>query len=162
MFTFLPLKEADFELVMCWQGQPHVNQWWDGPNDLEGIREYHAPRLSPDHPVRMFIVGRNGRPFGRIQYESTARWLPGFGPEVANVDFLIGQRADIGQGLGPMMIDQFVREIVFANGRFTKVISDPEASNARSVRALEKAGFHFLKEHKAEGKLFKILLRESV
>jgi aminoglycoside 6'-N-acetyltransferase len=151
MLTFRPLTAADFELLTVWRNAPHVAAWWDGPQDLERITAQYAPRLTGDDPVRMYIAEWEGRPLGRIQYEPTHGWLPEFGHDVANIDFLIGNEADIGRGLGPRMIAGFLREVVLKDRRFTRVVSDPAKANRRSVRALEKAGFHAVGERQAEG-----------
>jgi aminoglycoside 6'-N-acetyltransferase len=144
MFTFRPLTARDFPLLARWRNSPHVAAWWDGPTDLEGFRAQYEPRLSADSLVRMFVVERDGVPFGRIQYEPTYGWLPDFAEDVANIDFLIGSADHIGQGLGPRMIKEFIERVVLKDGRFARVVSDPAVANRRSVRALEKAGFRSL------------------
>jgi len=157
MFTFRPLAAHDFELLVLWRNHPHVAEWWDGPTDLAGITAQYTPRLSPLDPVRMFIVERDGGPFGRIQYERTKDWLPGYDADVANIDFLIGDAGDIGRGHGPQMIAQFIQDMVLEDGRFSRVVADPAIENQRSIRALEKAGFRKGETRLLEGQLHQIM-----
>ena len=159
MFTFRPLQKTDVKLLHRWRNQPHVAPWWDGPDDLAGIRAHYEPYLASDYPVRLYIAARDGIPFGRIQVEQTCNWLGCFGPEVANIDFLIGRTKDTGEGLGPRMIDEFLSTIVFADPRFDQVISDPVAGNTRSIRALEKAGFMRLALREVEGETYQFMSR---
>lgn len=151
MFTFRPIEANDFELLTQWRNAPHVDVWWDGVKDFESLSMHYGERLSPDHPVRMYLALRGGAPFGRIQYEPTRDWLAQFGDDVANIDFLIGSESDIGKGLGPRMISCFIQEVVLKDGRFTRVVADPAKGNRRSVRALEKAGFRPVGRHRSEG-----------
>jgi len=160
MFTFRPLNENDFELLTQWRNQPHIDTWWDGATDFEGIRVRYGPRINVDSIQKLFIVEYDSKPFGRLQYEPTCTWLPDFPPNVANVDYLIGMESDIGKGLGPQMIDQFVTEVIAEDGRFETVISDPDVKNIRSVRALEKAGFTKFEIRAIDGRTFQFLKRK--
>jgi len=54
-------------------------------------------------------------------------------------------------GLGPTAICQFVRQVVFSNPQARAVVSDPEESNLRSLRAFEKAGFKVVRTVQVTG-----------
>ncbi len=161
VMIFRPLHKDDFDLIAGWLTQPHVAKWWDGPVTRADMDTRYGPRLEPNSPVKMFIAEIDGTPVGRLQYEQTCTWLPDFGPEVANVDFQIGEPEFIGKGLGPLMINQFVEEVILADARFTRVISDPDASNARSIRALEKAGFSEIEQREIDGKRYALMERSQ-
>jgi aminoglycoside 6'-N-acetyltransferase len=64
-------------------------------------------------------------------------------PEAINCDVLLGEMAH--RGLGPGLIRQFLREVAFADPAVTVCVIDPHASNARAIRAYEKAGFRFVR-----------------
>ncbi len=45
------------------------------------------------------------------------------------------------RGLGPRAIDEFVSSVAFPHSQADRIIVGPAATNARSIRAFEKAGF---------------------
>lgn len=44
-------------------------------------------------------------------------------------------------GLGPVIIREFLNQLVFTNSSVCAVVADPEEGNLRSVHAFRKAGF---------------------
>ena len=63
-------------------------------------------------------------------------------PENAvGIDYLIGIETLLGRGLGPLIIDQFVREAWSRFPDAPAVVADVLQANRRSWRALEKGGF---------------------
>jgi aminoglycoside 6'-N-acetyltransferase len=69
------------------------------------------------------------------------------GPGVAGVDILIGDEDQVGRGLGPKILAQFVRDVVTADA----VVATVEEPNRRSWRAFEKAGFRRVRDVEEEG-----------
>jgi RimJ/RimL family protein N-acetyltransferase len=47
----------------------------------------------------------------------------------------------LGQAIGPSVINDFLCQVVFQQPDINSIISDPEESNERSLRAFEKARF---------------------
>ena len=82
------------------------------------------------------------------------------GEGVAGVDLFIGEETLIGQGLGTEIIRRFVEEIVFASPATTGCVAGPDARNAASVRAFEKAGFHIVKEFVEDGEPHTLVRRD--
>jgi aminoglycoside 6'-N-acetyltransferase len=117
-----------------------VAEWWEPPADLE--REF----LDSGDPVRFFVALLGDRPVGMIQ---VYRWsdFPAEAaavssrPGEAGIDFLIGERELIGRGLGPELIDAFLRAHVWPEADVTGVRVDVAPANRRSRRCLEKLGF---------------------
>ena len=72
-------------------------------------------------------------------------------PDLAGIDLLIGEEDAVGRGLGPQVISQFAREVVFARPETVAVVATVEEENRRSWRAFEKAGFHHVRDVEAEG-----------
>jgi aminoglycoside 6'-N-acetyltransferase len=139
-YDFIALTHADLPLVRSWLGEPHVARWYaEGPDEaLEHIRAHIE-----DPAIDCFLVQHHGRPIGYIQAYDPFAW-----PDhpyrdqprgTFGIDQFIGERALIGQGLGPRFIDQFVRHR-FAQGA-PRVLTDPNPSNAAAIRAYGKAGF---------------------
>lgn len=46
-----------------------------------------------------------------------------------------------GRGLGPFVIQEFVKNYIFTSGDLGAIVADPSASNLNSVSAFRKAGF---------------------
>jgi hypothetical protein len=46
-----------------------------------------------------------------------------------------------GLGLGPIIIREFLSQFVFASPTVCAVVTDPEETNVRSLRAFSKVGF---------------------
>jgi aminoglycoside 6'-N-acetyltransferase len=73
--------------------------------------------------------------------------------EAAGVDFLIGDEAYVGRGLGPQIIAKYVKEVVVPrHAGVRRVVSSPDPENRRSIRALEKAGFRQVRTMTVLGK----------
>jgi len=146
LVTFRPLGRSDFGLLERWLREPHVSAWWRERLDLAGLEDKYGRRIDGVEPTRMFVIEYAGRPVGWIQwyhwadYEAHARKL-GAAPEEAGVDLAIGDPEMIGVGLGPIVLQSFIRQEVFVDSSVTAVVCDPEFLNVRSRRAFEKAGF---------------------
>jgi len=143
VIAFRPFAAADLDHLSEWLARDHVAAWWGGPHDNTEVVARYAPRLAADHPVRMYVIEVAGRAAGKIQ-RSPVDWIAGYGPEAVAIDLFIADVDAIGHGLGPRIIDAFVRDIVFADPAVRAVIADPDSRNARSIRAFEKAGFRIV------------------
>ena len=64
----------------------------------------------------------------------------------AGIDLLIGDPSVVGRGIGPLVIDAFVRTVVFAAPDVHRAVASPDPANARSIRAFEKAGFTVVRD----------------
>ena len=148
---FRPLLAGDLPLLAGWLGQPHVATWWCEPSDLAQVREKYLPCLDGRDPTELFLIESGGTPAGFIQ-----RYLVADNPEweralaatgaadsalAAGIDYLIGDPALTGKGLGSAAIRQFTG-LTF--GRYPQAVSvlvDVSQANVASWRALEKAGY---------------------
>jgi RimJ/RimL family protein N-acetyltransferase len=144
--SFRPLRRSDFPLLQEWLSAPHVVAGWHEPLDLGGVEAKYGPRIDGTEPTHVFIIEYTGRPVGWIQwylwsdYPEHARQL-GAERASAGIDLAIGEVALTGLGWGPIVIREFLRQIVFADPNVGVVITDPERGNLRSLRAFQKAGF---------------------
>lgn len=113
---------------------------------MASIEAKYGPRVDGAEPTHVFVVEKEGRPIGWIQwylwadYPEHARQL-GADASSAGIDLAIGESSVTGLGLGPIAIREFIRQFVFTNSTVRAVITDPEESNLRSLRAFQKAGF---------------------
>ena len=157
---FPPLTEADLSLVEEWLRREHVARWWR--DDIgESIAEYrHA--LEGHEPTDHFLIEVDGRPVGMIQtylVSDYPEWeeVVQVGAGVAGVDLMIGETDLIGQGLGPQVLAQFARDVVFAQRGTHAVVGTVEETNRRSWRAFEKAGFRYVRDVEEEGRPHRLM-----
>lgn len=147
---FQPLQLADLPLLHSWHLAPHVRQWWDPPASLEALVERFNRQQSSQQPPYRFVILYASEPIGSIQYFPIRSWqeyqaATHIEEEAAGVDMFIGDPAYLHQGLGALILRQFLQEIVFVNQTFVSCIIDPEPENRSAIRAYEKAGFRHLK-----------------
>ncbi len=94
--------------------------------------------------MQQFVVELSDRPFAYMQCYDPAAWPNhGFGalPEgTRGIDQFIGEPEMIGRGHGSAFIRAFVDDLLRAGT--PRVLTDPNPSNTRAVKAYEKAGFH--------------------
>jgi aminoglycoside 6'-N-acetyltransferase len=153
VIAFEPLRADDLPLLREWLGREHVRRWWrDGGQSLQHAEDALAGR----DRTRYFVIVLDGRPVGMIQTyllgdEPDWAALVGEEADAAGVDLLIGEEDAVGRGLGPRVLQQFAREIVFANPETNAVVATVEEANRRSWRAFEQAGFRHVHDVDEDG-----------
>ena len=156
---FRALDFADLPLMRRWLNRNHVARWWPGWPTLEQVRAKYAPRINRADSTRCFIIELGARPVGYIQcyYDAAdSAALRKFVDDVehaAGVDLFIGEQELLYRGVGPRIIGEFLREVVFADATITSCIIDPARNNAAAIRAYEKAGFRHLETVMIPGEL---------
>lgn len=157
--SFRKLSRSDFPLLQAWLLAPHVAAWWDDRLDLLGIEAKYGPRVDGTEPIHVFLIEHRRRPIGWIQWYLWSNY-PDYALHLgaesgsAGIDLAIGEVAMTGLGLGPIVIREFVLQIVFAIPDIRAVVADPEERNRRSVRAFQKAGFTLASTVRIEGEHF--------
>jgi RimJ/RimL family protein N-acetyltransferase len=152
--TFRPLQEKDLPLMHKWLNTPHVNEWWS----LEGnhhpspgeVTAHYSPRIAAEENVFCYIIGYNDEPVGMIQSydldrEPEEKKAFGIEEKCTGIDIFIGEKDYVHKGLGSGIIQQFLKDIVFADPAVECAVIDPQAENKAAVRAYEKAGFKYFK-----------------
>jgi aminoglycoside 6'-N-acetyltransferase len=156
---FRSLTFDDLEIMHRWLNGDFVARWWPGWPRLEQVREKYGPRITGKDPTQGFIIEVGPREVGFIQCYRDLADAPHFrslilNPEhAAGIDLFIGERVDAHHGLGPRVIRQFLRDVVFATAETTGCIIDPAQNNAAAIRAYEKAGFQYVGTAHAPGEL---------
>jgi aminoglycoside 6'-N-acetyltransferase len=153
VIAFEPLRANDLPLLRQWLGREHVREWWRDPVEL--AIEKRLEGIEGDR-TEQYLILSDGRPVGMIQTYLVAdspEWeaIVGAQPGLAGVDLLIGEPDAVGRGLGPKVLAQFAREIVFANPQTNALVATVEEPNRRSWRAFEKAGFHHVRDVEEDG-----------
>jgi aminoglycoside 6'-N-acetyltransferase len=135
---FRPVTAADRDLLAGWIARPHWQRWW-GPADAEAtsITEGATADFGP------FVFTLDGRDAGYIQW-----WRPDGSWEIPvdappettrGIDMSLADAADLGQGLGPRVLEAFVDRLVREG--VTRFLIDPAPDNTAARRAYAKAGF---------------------
>jgi len=145
VITFRAITQADFASLVRWRSAPHAARWFE-PLDLATAEAKYQARIDGTSPTRMHIVEIDGEDAGYLQHylvRDYPDYLAAVGePNAAGIDFLIGEDRFVGKGLGPRVIRAYIRDVVVpAHRSIRKIVSTPAFDNARSIRALEKAGF---------------------
>ncbi len=169
--TFPALTLADLSQIRRWLNSPHVYEWWgedSGPGSLGGagtqaatdeqVQEKYAPGIDAEATgTRRHVITVDGRAVGLVQWyplDGEPEYAAAIGETAsggAGIDLLIGEPDAVDRGLGPQVLDAFVREVVFADPSITRAVGAPHPDNARSCRAFEKAGFVFVRDATVPG-----------
>jgi RimJ/RimL family protein N-acetyltransferase len=156
---FRPMALDDLELMHRWLNNNFVARWWPGWPSLEQVRAKYAPRIDGTDPTKGFIIALDATPVGFIQcYREVAdsphlRALLDEPERAAGIDLFLGDRAYAYRGLGPHVIRQFLREVVFEPPATNLCMIDPAQNNLAAIRAYKKVGFHYICTVHAPGEL---------
>jgi RimJ/RimL family protein N-acetyltransferase len=143
LISFLPLAPSHIELLQRWLKQPHVKAHWAESENTAVLKDKFLTQL-PARGVHAFVFEVGGEPIGFIQYYEAYRmgggWWPEAMPGTFGIDLLIGDEKQVGRGLGPSLIKNFL-SFVCGRESVREFIVDPDIANSRAIRAFEKAGF---------------------
>jgi aminoglycoside 6'-N-acetyltransferase len=151
VIAFEPLRREHLAMLRAWLSREHVRRWW-GEESLAHAEDALAGR---DASLYHLIVV-DGRPVGMIHtyvVSDYPEWeeVVGPGEGLAGVDLLIGEEDATGRGLGPQVLEQFTREVVFARPETHACVATVEEPNRRSWNAFEKAGFTHVRDVEEDG-----------
>ena len=137
-YEFRPMTAADLPTIKRWLETPHVAEWWHDPAE-----QFELVSGDLDHPeVAQFIVAVDEQPFAYLQCWRLMNWANCLGPQpdgTRGLDQFIGEAGMLGCGHGSAFVRAFAGRLL-ANG-VPRLVMDPDPSNARAIRAYEKAGF---------------------
>jgi 8-oxo-dGTP pyrophosphatase MutT (NUDIX family) len=141
--SFRPLTRADLPALLSWQHAPHAIRWFPERLDLAAAERKYGRRIAGDSPVRVHVIAADGRDCGFIQHHGVGDVDPAVEePDAIGLDFAIGLADLTGRGLGPQLIWSYLRDVVLpAHPAAQLAVASPDQANARSIRALAKAGF---------------------
>lgn len=163
--AFRALERGDFPRLVAWLNTPHVYEWWGShmgagalggagaaATNLAEVEAKYGPGVDGAGKTHRFIITADGAPVGLIQWYSLTDFAEyarqiGEAPEgVAAIDFFLGEPALIGRGFGTLALERFTTSIVLRQPGISCALGGPAASNARSIRVFEKAGFRRIRE----------------
>ena len=145
--TFRAMRHDDVAAVVRWQQAPHAERWFHGSTlTVEAAHERYGPRIDGQHPTHMSVIQLGGRDAGYVQHYRVADHdeyaVKTKAPDAIGFDYLIGDPAYVGRGLGTRMIWTFLRDVLVpAYPDATRFLASPDHRNAASLRALAKCGF---------------------
>lgn len=148
--TFRRLTESDFPLLRTWLARPHVARWWNHDTSVEGVAADFGPTVRGEEPAEDFVVSVDGAAIGLVQrcvladypeYEQELAQVLEVPEHAATIDYLIGDPADTGRGLGTRIIGAIVDRTWTELPHVATIVVPIVAANTASWRALEKAGF---------------------
>ncbi|MBY5933429.1 acetyltransferase [Tateyamaria omphalii] len=135
-YDFRALTADDLPMLLGWQNQPHVREWWDSDDayDETDIGDQRASR---------WIVSVDDRPFAFMQDYTVHGWedhhfahLP---HGARGIDQFIGDPTMIGVGHGTAFIGQRMQRL-FDSG-VPVIATDPHPDNMRAIAVYKKLGF---------------------
>jgi aminoglycoside 6'-N-acetyltransferase len=135
--SFRPIVPGDLDDLWRWQHETEVVQWWGEPT--EDREEFRRENFDSDvAPTWRFIIEWDGRGVGLIQYyhdyaDTEDSWSAG-------IDIYIGEPDARDHGVGTEAVRTLLRYL-FEVKHVHRVTIDPQTTNARAIRAYEKAGF---------------------
>jgi aminoglycoside 6'-N-acetyltransferase len=145
-----PLAEPDLTRLAVWLAAPHVEPWWRESHDPATVRQAYLPLVEGTDPTEGLLVMEDGVPVGfaqRYRVAADPGWLravsTALGPGAARavgIDYLLGEEAATGRGLGRALIARLVFGTWPRYPEATAVVVGVAQGNRRSWRALEAAG----------------------
>lgn len=153
IISFLPLEEQHIALLRKWLKESHVAEFWQETEDENEFRTKFLSKL-PERGVSAYVISVNLKLIGYIQYYEACKvgggWWPDAKPGTFGVDQFIGDPDLIGKGMGTAIIKKFVDKI-FSELKAEEVITDPDPTNEKAIRAYEKVGFKTVGKIKTPG-----------
>ncbi len=138
-YDFIPVTRADYPMLRGWLAEPHVRDWWGGPD--EEIAKMDAEVGTG--PTDMRIVRSEGTPFAYVQdwdvHHEKAPQFAAFPPGTRGMDTFLGEPAFLGHGHASRYIRERAEALLAA--AIPVVVIDPDPANARAVKAYRRAGF---------------------
>lgn len=148
--SFVPLDRGHLPLLQRWLGEPHVARWWNHDTADAAVEAHFGPVIDGVEPGKDVVVELDGRPVGLIQLSRFSDH-PDYAAELApvlevgdgdgTIDYLIGEPALVGRGLGSRMIDAFVEHVWEDEPDLLHLVVAVHEDNEASWRALQRAGF---------------------
>ena len=155
VLTWRRLAAADLPLLARWLAEPRVARWWVHESSPEAVERDFGPSVRGEEPGEDLVVLLDGRPVGLLQRALVSSYpedLADFSTLVdvpggaVQFDYLIGEEALRGRGLGARMLAEAVERTWVEHPDAPAVLVAVVAANTASWRALEKAGFRRVAE----------------
>lgn len=136
-------------MLSHWLAAPHVQRWWREEHELDAVEARYGPLVDGVDPTQVFVVEGDGEPIGLVQryrIRDNPEWERTLAvamtpPDAAGIDYLLGDEALTGRGVGAEMVERFAEDTFACYPDCAAIVVGVQQANRRSWRALEKAGF---------------------
>lgn len=153
--SFEKLSVTNHHHLLDWLKEPHVIEFWDNSNEhrqdlvlfmngrrepspyAEGIFTYWIGKIGSD-PYCMLMTSEMIVVPELPEYYRPYVAITG---KTCSLDFMIGNRKYLGQGLAAPTLNAFMQFMKGVDADITRFLIDPEESNPRAKHVYEKAGF---------------------
>jgi ribosomal protein S18 acetylase RimI-like enzyme len=152
--SFKSLAVEHLSLMYEWFQEPTVKKCYAQNRNfsLQDIKEKYSPRIDGKDKTPSYIIHIGEHAIGFIQYYCLMDHLPSGvidqsnrlfelekGEKLSGMDLFIADKEYRGNGLGQMIIEEFMEE--FLNKKFNRIIVDPVLDNKAAIHCYEKSGF---------------------
>lgn len=142
-----PMTRGDLPELARWRRAEHVRRWWvdaEEPTD-EFIASKYADDVDGRTPTRLWVVEVHGRSVGMVQ-DYRIRDHPDFAlltpdPDAVGLDYLIGEPAYVGRGIGTLMLWAWLRRVPRRFPDVRHCFAAPDHRHEASLRLLDRVGF---------------------
>ncbi|MEX2426503.1 MAG: GNAT family N-acetyltransferase [Thermomicrobiaceae bacterium] len=155
LITFRPLKHDDLRQMFRWLTNVNVARWYGStPETLAEVEGKYLARISGEEPVHCFMVDYDEQPVGyiqtyRIDHDKSYAAALNVDRDAAGVDLFIGDDQFRYRGFGSLMLQEFVRRVVFQDETISCCVIAPAVTNRVAIHAYRKAGFRHIKTVRA-------------
>ena len=163
------------DLLFHWFQEPMINEWYARGKhwSFEDIKHKYLPRVQGKDNTPSFIIYKEDRSIGFIQYYCLTEHLPegirtknhplfkSYQPnQLVGIDLFVADEEHRGKGLGTQILNCFMLKLPMS---IKAVIVDPDSNNYKAIRCYVKAGFQptNYSKNKAYLLLLKILPKTS-
>jgi RimJ/RimL family protein N-acetyltransferase len=150
---FKDLTVDDISLLHEWLNSFEVKRWYgksENSDEYQHVYRKYLPYIEKTLPTHAYTIAVDHHKIGYIQTYRIIDY-PDYNAYVqtddksAGLDVFIGDKNYLHMGLGPIIISQFIRDIVLVMKGIDNIIVGPEPSNTTAIKAYEKAGFTYYK-----------------
>ena len=142
MVTLRESNSNDISIIEVWLNKDYIKKWYGDPKEwLDEIQNVSGDFGWLNH----YIAEYEGIPFGFCQYYDCGKTPKGYEwdnepPGTFGIDYMIGEEAFLGRGLGSIMIKKLI-DLIISKENPTQIFADPAKENAASIKLMEKNGF---------------------
>ncbi len=149
VLSWRPLSFLDLPLLGRWLDEPQVRRWWNHDASPEAVERDFGASCRGEEAGQDLVVLLDDRPVGLLQrsfvhdypedLEEYSRLLD-VPKGTVQLDYLLGDAADRGRGLGARLIRAAVEDTWRTLPAATHVMVAVVAANTASWKAVERAG----------------------
>ncbi len=155
--------DRDLDVLHTWMNDPEVARFWKKQWSRERVAAYLLDQHRSAHSTP-YLGTLDGIPMSywelyRADLDPLADHYPAREHD-AGLHLLLGPAESRGRGLAGELIRVVTDWQFEADSRTSRVVAEPDVANARSVRVLQRAGFHYVRHLDLPGKKAVFMIRD--